>query len=351
MTPTPRGRKSKINSPERNLQAMLIAKKKMEEKDFHTSTLNFSDLSFSQWNDLRVYLIEKNFIEKQHITYKWIGGEPTIEMGQEFIEFYKKRYEEKKNSKDKPVEKKSESKDIYSDYLKLKKHNQELTAQNGKLLEELKDSAKQRKIVVEKLTNFINGNMVSKFKKELEAFESEVNKYDYEKIQKNRELYTKHIQLLREDKHGIATALTKIAYDRLINLQLKKESNTINGNTILEHIESNSIEEVLNLKKEIEKLKLQLKKANEPESSIKEELKKISELADYRLTQIKGLKNLIRENKDSFISKEKDLLNTLHCSSEIRKRLEDKLNSLSAKEKSEETISLLGFKIYQKKIT
>jgi anti-sigma28 factor (negative regulator of flagellin synthesis) len=343
---------SKKNTPEKNLEAMVLAKKKMEEKDFSSSTLHFA-LNFSRWNDLRLYLLEKKMIEKQHITYTWIGAEPTIEMGLEFALFYLKRCDESRNPKDKKITEESAPKDIYTDYLKLKKHNQELTAQNGKLCKELKKTSEKRKNVAEKLTNFIQSDKVSKFKTDLREFESALDKYDLEKVERNRKLYTEQIDVLSKDKQVISEALMNIAYNQFFKPMPKDTRNKINGKTVLEYIESSKEQRVISLESEIKNLKVESQKKDKKIEELKERIEKGNEICIERFEQIQILNNALRKKKEEYKIKESDLRNMLHDSSNIRREFQKKIEYLERKvylenkdcEQSSKTISLLGIKV------
>jgi len=183
---TPKKRNvSKKSSPEEILKVMNVAKNLMDDKLFDSCCL-ISKANFTRWNTMRVYLLDMLFIEKQHLSYIWIGQEPTIELAIKFVDFEYSFLEEKKHLR---IKKKlkleqnevleqnefTESSDlnkIYEDNLKLKKQNKELTAQNGKMYNELRDVIKVRNDYRE---------MYSKDIERREYFEL---KSDYQKLEK-----------------------------------------------------------------------------------------------------------------------------------------------------------------------
>jgi hypothetical protein len=183
---TPKKRKSsKKSTPEEILKVMTIAKELMDVKTFNSYCLVFK-AKFTRWNTMRIYLLDKLFIEKQHLSYIWIGQEPTIELAIKFIEFEYSFLEEKKNLRIKKklkqeeiqvpnesqVSESSNPNTIYEDNLRLKKQNQELTAQNGKMYNELRDVIKDRNEYREK------------YLKDIERCEYFQLKSDYEKLDK-----------------------------------------------------------------------------------------------------------------------------------------------------------------------
>jgi uncharacterized protein YnzC (UPF0291/DUF896 family) len=176
---------SKKSSPEEILKVMNIAKGLMDIKHFDSYCL-VSKAKFTRWNTMRVYLLDRLFIEKQHLSYIWIGQEPTIELAIKFVEFEYSFLEEKKNlrikkklkqeeiqvSDESQVSESSNLNTIYEDNLKLKKQNQELTAQNGKMYNELRDVIKDRNEYREK------------YLKDIDRCEYFKLKSDYEKLEK-----------------------------------------------------------------------------------------------------------------------------------------------------------------------
>lgn len=176
---------SKKSSPEEILKVMTIAKELMDVKMFDSYCLVFK-AKFTRWNTMRIYLLDELFIEKQHLSYIWIGQEPTIELANGFLDFEYSFLEEKKNLRIKKklkqeeiqvpnesqVSESSNPNTIYEDNLRLKKQNQELTAQNGKMYNELRDVIKDRNEYREK------------YLKDIERCEYFKLKSDYEKLEK-----------------------------------------------------------------------------------------------------------------------------------------------------------------------
>jgi hypothetical protein len=184
---TPKRKKfSRKSMPERILKVMITAKELMDAKQFDSYCLVFKADGFSRWNTMRVYLLDMFFIEKQHLSYNWIGQEPTIELANGFLDFEYSFLQEKKNlrikkklkqeeiqvSDESQVSENSNPNIIYEDNLKLKKQNQELTAQNGKMYNELRDVIKER------------NDYKDKYLKDIERCEYFQLKSDYEKLEK-----------------------------------------------------------------------------------------------------------------------------------------------------------------------
>ena len=273
---TPKKRKSsKKSTPEEILKVMTIAKELMDAKTFNSYCLVFK-AKFTRWNTMRIYLLDKLFIEKQHLSYIWIGQEPTIELAIKFIEFEYSFLEEKKHlrikkklkqeeiqvSDESQVSESSNPNTIYEDNLRLKKQNQELTAQNGKMYNELRDVIKDRNEYREK------------YLKDIERREYFQLKSDYEKLDK------------------------KFKIEQDLGHHYRKESRVLAGeNTSLkeklkELISKSNAEEVINQSKSI------IERKDETISARQGEYNELLDLASSYKDKIKELEFELKRYKD-----------------------------------------------------
>ena len=124
------------------LEALIECKRRMDEYSFYGS--NFQ-LLFANWDNFRIFLLQKGIIRNRHTTYVWVGETPNEELVVEFIQFLK---EIKINKPIKVTEQTSPNK-IYEDNLALQKEIQKLKLENREMFKDLKEHY-QGRVIAEK---------------------------------------------------------------------------------------------------------------------------------------------------------------------------------------------------------
>lgn len=121
-------------TPKYTLEALFECKKLMDEYNFLSS---YFLSSFSTWNYLRVFLLNKEIIKTRHNTYFWIGQEPNEDLAKEYVLYYK---EVKKNENSIPkVTITTSANKIYEDYVALQKELGKLKLENREMFKDLKE--------------------------------------------------------------------------------------------------------------------------------------------------------------------------------------------------------------------
>lgn len=121
-------------TPKHVLEALVECKRLMDEYNFLSS---YFLSTFSSWNYLRVFLVNKEIIKPRHTTYIWIGQEPNEELAKEYVLYYK---EVKKNENLTPkVTIKTSPNKIYEDYVAIKKELERLKVENREMFKDLKE--------------------------------------------------------------------------------------------------------------------------------------------------------------------------------------------------------------------
>lgn len=113
------------------LEALVECKRLMDEYSFYSS--NF-EMYYSNWANLRVFLLEKGIIRTRHTTYVWGGEAPTEELVTEFVAYLKQL----KIKKPKKIGEETSLNQIYADYLLLQKELQKIKAENKEMFKDLK---------------------------------------------------------------------------------------------------------------------------------------------------------------------------------------------------------------------
>jgi hypothetical protein len=121
-------------TPEHVLNALVESKRLMDEYNFLSS---YFLSTFSSWNYLRVFLVNKEIIKSRHTTYVWIGQEPSEELAKEYVLYYN---EVKKNEDSIPkVTVNTSPNKIYDDYVALQKELAKLKLENREMFKDLKE--------------------------------------------------------------------------------------------------------------------------------------------------------------------------------------------------------------------
>jgi hypothetical protein len=121
-------------TPEHVLEALFESKRLMDEYNFLSS---YFLSTFSSWNYLRVFLVNKEIIKSRHTTYVWIGQEPNKELAKEYVLYYN---EVKKNEDLIPkVTINTSPNKLYEDYVTLQKELGKLKLENREMFKDLKE--------------------------------------------------------------------------------------------------------------------------------------------------------------------------------------------------------------------
>lgn len=121
--------------------SLIECKKRMDEYRFLST---YFSMHYNLWSNMRVFLIEKNFIKNRHNTYVWIGEEPNEELALEFIKYYKALKKKDKTTTPKETKSNGNTTTMYEDLVALQKKVQKLKEENREMFKELKENYSQK---------------------------------------------------------------------------------------------------------------------------------------------------------------------------------------------------------------
>lgn len=124
------------------LEAFIECKRLMDEYLFYGG--NFQ-MEYSNWLNLRIFLLEKDIIRSRHTTYVWVRQEPNEELVAEYVQFLKKI----QTTKEVKITKATSPNIIYEDNLALQKEIQKLKLENRDMFKDLKEHY-QGRVIAEK---------------------------------------------------------------------------------------------------------------------------------------------------------------------------------------------------------
>jgi hypothetical protein len=113
------------------LEALVECKRLMDEYLFYSS--NFQ-MQYSNWVNLRIFLLEKDIIRSRHTTYVWVREAPNEELVTEFLAYLQQLKIKKPNK----ITEETSLNEIYADYLILQKELQKIKAENREMFKDLK---------------------------------------------------------------------------------------------------------------------------------------------------------------------------------------------------------------------
>ena len=114
------------------LEAFIECKRLMDEYLFYGG--NFQR-EYSNWINLRIFLLEKDIIRSRHTTYVWVREAPNEELVAEYVKFIKKI----PTVKEVKITKETSPNIIYEDNLALQKEIQKLKLENRDMFKDLKE--------------------------------------------------------------------------------------------------------------------------------------------------------------------------------------------------------------------
>jgi len=114
------------------LEAFIECKRLMDEYLFYGGHFQ---MEYSNWLNLRIFLLEKDIIRSRHTTYVWVRQEPNEELVAEYVLFLKKIQTPKKVK----ITKATSPNIIYEDNLALQKEIQKLKLENRDMFKDLKE--------------------------------------------------------------------------------------------------------------------------------------------------------------------------------------------------------------------
>jgi hypothetical protein len=124
------------------LEALIECKRLMDEYLFYGG--NFQ-MEYSNWVNLRIFLLEKDIIRSRHTTYVWVREDPNDELVAEYVKFIKKI----PNVKQFKITKETSPNIIYENNLALQKEIQKLKLENRDMFKDLKEHY-QGRVIAEK---------------------------------------------------------------------------------------------------------------------------------------------------------------------------------------------------------
>jgi hypothetical protein len=113
------------------LEALVECKRLMDEYSFYSG--NF-EMQYSNWVNLRAFLLQKGIIKTRYTTFFWVGQIPTEELVTEFLAYLK----DVKIKKPNKITQETSLNEIYADYLILQKELQKIKAENREMFKDLK---------------------------------------------------------------------------------------------------------------------------------------------------------------------------------------------------------------------